>query len=394
MTDPTIEQIHWNQLRKQHLLDEKATDFYDVVKAQLGLHSTDYWTPYFSVWARIGDFDAERMFESINNGRKLVRTHAFRTTLHVIHVENLSLILSATGPSLFKASRTDKFRKVDQLSDQEIEHLLNRVKETLQDGPLQMSELKRLAPDVEEYMRSALVMLMARGEVVRAKASHARNNLTSYAMMDNWVDGFRIKHMDEQEAINELIKHHIELFGPVSIDDIAWWLRLSKSSVKSSIQEIGDDVVSMKLGEIERYMLLYDHEIALSLEEPKEEMVWFLPYEDHFLKAFIDRTRFIGEEIQPKLFPADRKHYWPSNPDAPLVMPSKGVRATGEVRPSIWLNGRVVGRWEIDDDEEQKKIVTSLYSKIAKQSQSNINEMQRKLEDFVNSSLLPISGGK
>jgi len=394
MTDPTIEQIHWNQLRKQHLLDEKATDFYDVVKAQLGLHSTDYWTPYFSVWARIGDFDAERMFESINNGRKLVRTHAFRTTLHVIHVDNLSLILSATGPSLFKASRTDKFRKVDQLSDQEIEHLLNRVKETLQDGPLQMSELKRLAPDVEEYMRSALVMLMARGEVVRAKASHARNNLTSYAMMDNWVDGFRIKHMDEQEAINELIKHHIELFGPVSIDDIAWWLRLSKSSVKSSIQEIGDDVVSMKLGEIERYMLLYDHEIALSLEEPKEEMVWFLPYEDHFLKAFIDRTRFIGEEIQPKLFPADRKHYWPSNPDAPLVMPSKGVRATGEVRPSIWLNGRVVGRWEIDDDEEQKKIVTSLYSKIAKQSQSNINEMQRKLEDFVNSSLLPISGGK
>jgi len=108
------------------------------------------------------------------------------------------------------------------LSDQEVEDLLLRVKAALQDGPLQMSELKRAAPEAEKHMRSALVMLMARGEVIRARASHARNNLTSYALMDDWVEGFRMKHLDEEEAINELIRRHIELFGPVSIDDIAW----------------------------------------------------------------------------------------------------------------------------------------------------------------------------
>jgi hypothetical protein len=394
MAEPSLEQIRWNQLRKQHLLNEKDVDFYELIKTQLGLHSTDYWTPYFSVWARIGDFDTERMFESINNGRNLVRTHAFRTTLHVIHVDNLSLILSATGPSLFKASRTDKFRKVDQLSDQEIEHLLYRVKETLRDGPLQMSELKRAAPDVEKHIRSALVMLMARGEVVRAKASHARNNLTSYALMNKWVNGFEMKHVDEQEAINELIKRHIELFGPVSIDDIAWWLRITKTAVKNSLQKIGKTMVNVRLQKQERYMMQSDYEIAASLEVPDRNIVWFLPYEDHFLKAFIDRTSFIGEEVQPMLFPADRRHFWPSNPDAPQVMPSKGLRATGEVRPSIWLNGCVVGRWEIDGDGEQKKIVTSLYSEDAKKSCESIDHMRKELEDFVNLSLLPISGGK
>ncbi|MFW9957872.1 MAG: winged helix DNA-binding domain-containing protein [Candidatus Odinarchaeota archaeon] len=393
MVDPTPEQIRWNQLRKQHLLDEKALDFYDLVKTQLGLHSTDYWTPYFSVWARIGDYDVEKMFESINSGMKLVRTHAFRTTLHVIHVDNLPLILAATGPALFRASRTDKFRKMDQLSDQEIEHLLNRVKETLHDGPLQMSELKRAAPDIERHMRSALVMLMARGEVVRAKASHARNNLTSYALMDKWVDGFRMKQLNEQEAIDELIERHIELFGPVSIDDIAWWLRITKTAVKNSIERIGQTVVNVKLPNQEKHMMRSDYEIAASLEVPDKDVVWFLPYEDHFLKAFIDRTSFIREEIQPKLFPADRRHFWPSNPNAPRVMPSPGLRATGEVRPSIWLNGEVVGRWEIDDKGGQKKIVTSIYRKEAGNHQEILEQSRKHLESFVNDSLLPISGG-
>ena len=75
-------------------------------------------------------------------------------------------------------------------------------------------------------------------------------------------------------------------------------------------------------------------------------------------------------------------------------MPSPGVRATGEVRPTIWVNGKVVGRWEIDDDGKQKKIVTSLYSKMAKKHLERIEEVRTSLEAFVNTSLLPISGGK
>ncbi|MFW9960658.1 MAG: winged helix DNA-binding domain-containing protein [Candidatus Thorarchaeota archaeon] len=393
MAELTPEQVRWNQLRKQYLLGERAIDFNELIKAQLGLHSTDYWTPYFSVWARIGDFNTSKMFDSINSGKTLVRTHAFRTTLHVIHVDNLSLILNATGPALFKASRTDKFRKVDQLSDKEVEHLLNRVRSTLQDGPLQMSELKRAAPDVEKHMRSALVMLMAQGEVVRAKASHARNNLTSYALTDKWVDGFRMKQLDEEEAINELIKRHIELFGPVSIDDIAWWLRITKSIAKNSIDKISESVVNIGLRKQDRYMMQSDYEMATSLEAPDKDMVWFLPYEDHFLKAFIDRTSFIRDDIQPYLSPADRRHFWPSKPDAPRVMPSPGSRATGEVRPSIWLNGEVVGRWEIDDGEEQKEIVTSIYRKVTKNHQEIIEQSREDLENFVNDSLQPISGG-
>ncbi len=394
MVEATAEQLHWNQLRKQFLLDEKPSDFYQIAKAQLGLHSTDYWTPYLSVWSRLGDYNAKKIFEAIDNGRDLIRTHAFRTTLHVMHIDNLSMILSATGPSLFRAYRTDKYRKIDLLSDEVIEDMLNQVKSVLGEGPLRTTDLKKRLPDVGENVRSALLMLMARGEVVRAKANHARSNLTSYALLDKWVQGFKLEIIDEQVAITQLIRNHIERFGPVSVDDIAWWLRQTKTSVKMVLQKLEEDIVSVKLSESDKVMLKEDMEIAASLSKPSKDQVWFLPYEDHYLKAFINRTSFIAEDIQPKLFPADRKHFWPSNPDVPRKMPSKGVRATGEVRPSIWLNGRVVGRWEMDDDANLKKVVMSLYSKTTKSQEKMIERTRIQLEEFINSSLMPISSGK
>jgi hypothetical protein len=388
------DQLHWNQLRKQFLLDEKASDFHHTAKAQLGLHSTDYWTPYLSVWSRIGDYDARKVFEDIDNGRKLIRTHAFRTTIHVMHIDNLSLILSATGPSLYRAYRNDKYRKMDILSDSEIEDMLGQVRSALEDGPLRTSELKKVVPKVGENVRSAILMLMARGEVVKAKAKHARSNLTSYALLENWAKGFKLNLIDEDDAISQLIRQHIDLFGPVSVDDTAWWFRQTKTIVKNTIKEIGDDVVALEVDGTEKFVSAADLEVASSLDPPSDSPVWFLPYEDHFMKGFIDRSHFISEEIQPKISPADKKHFWPSKPEEPRVMPSPGLRATGEIRPTIWVDGKVVGRWEIDDAEKQKKIVTSLYSKVAKKHLGQIEKVKSNLEAFINTSLLPISGGK
>jgi predicted transcriptional regulator len=311
-----------------------------------------------------------------------------------MHIDNLSMIINATGPSLFRAYRMDKYRKMDQLSDKQIESMLNQVKSALEDGPLRTSELKKVIPKVGVHVRSALLMLMARGEVVRAKANHARSNLTSYALLDKWVKGFRLETIGEQEAITQVIRDHIERFGPVSVEDIAWWLRQTKTTVKNALQQLDEDVIIIEVGKSSKYMLKEDMEMAASHTVPTDDLIWFLPYEDHFLKAFIDRTAFISDEVQPKLFPADKKHFWPSAPDAPQKMPSKGTRATGEVRPSIWMNGRVIGRWEMDDEGKSKRVVTSLYSKTTKPQKTEIERVRSKLEEFINSSLMPISDGR
>ncbi|MHA2366069.1 MAG: hypothetical protein ACXAC7_19070 [Candidatus Hodarchaeales archaeon] len=92
---PMMNNLRSNQLSKQFFLAKKASTFFEIVKTQLGLHSTDYWTPYFSVFARLGDFDAKEMFQALNTGNKLVRINAFKRTVFVIHVDNNEIIHKA-----------------------------------------------------------------------------------------------------------------------------------------------------------------------------------------------------------------------------------------------------------------------------------------------------------
>lgn len=102
MTTATIEQLRWNQLKKQSVFGEERPNFYELAKSQLGLHSTNYWTPYLSAWARIGDYDTHDVFKSLNSGKHLLRTHAFRLTVHVIHQDNFPMIIRAIGSRLYK----------------------------------------------------------------------------------------------------------------------------------------------------------------------------------------------------------------------------------------------------------------------------------------------------
>ena len=47
----------------------------------------------------------------------------------------------------------------------------------------------------------------------------------------------------------------------------------------------------------------------------------------------------------------------------------------------------------MDDEENQKKIVISIYKKVTKKQVSHIEHVRSELEEFVNKRLLPISGG-
>jgi len=61
------ESICYYHLQKQSLLSKaKQNDFEEILKKHIGLHSTDYLTPYFSLWARVKKFDPADLFQAIS----------------------------------------------------------------------------------------------------------------------------------------------------------------------------------------------------------------------------------------------------------------------------------------------------------------------------------------
>jgi hypothetical protein len=385
----SLEQLRLHQLKKQYLIGDEQIDFYQLTKKQLGLHSTDYWTPYLSVWVRIGDYDVSKIFNSLNTGKQLVRVSAFRGTAYVIHVDNLELILGAIGP--LAETNAKMHPEMKKMKDNDIEDKIASLIDVLGENPKSTNEIKQHLPKEGKILRPLMRIAMARGLMVRASASHARNNRTSYASLHKWISKPKFKPLPQETALPKLVKSYIQIFGPVKIDDITWWLGLKKSDTKSIIVELSDEITTFKLGAIEYCMTPEDFEIAISKDSADNLGVWFLPYEDHFPKGFTDRSWWIDDKAQQVLFPRLSEFYWPPKLESPPKGPHKGMFRQGEIRPSIWLNGKTVGRWEMEQNKKSVRIVYGLFEEVGKSEEVQIKEMKEALEGFINNQLVPIS---
>jgi hypothetical protein len=388
LSSASIQELRLNQLRKQYLLEDNKVSFHDIVKNHLGLHSTDYWTPYLSVFARIGDYNPEKIFQSLNQGDKLVRINAFRRTVFVVHVENLVTVFQATGPRFYDELTKGPYLK--DFTNEEIDHAIENIIAALESSPMTTRELKRKLPKLAPNMRGFLLGAMARGEVIRATAKHARSNLTTYAPVSKWVC-IDLDLISDEEALTQLINRYIRIFGPVSETDVAWWLGLPRAKVKGKLQENENEILSLKINDLTYYMDRTDNDVALSLDPLTDPVINFLPYEDHFPKAYIERSWFISEKDRPKLFPRNKKSYWPSKPTQVLEPTSRGVIQSGELRPSIWLNEKIIGRWELEKNKQEFKVIMSLYQDSNASLKDCIMEKRDQLERFINERLVPIS---
>ena len=141
-----LELLRINQLKKQFLIPidtfgDQRPSFYDLVENQLGLHSTDYWTPYLSIFARIGNYDAKELWNSLNSGRKLMKMNAFRGTVFLINTSNYNLINSAIGTSRYK--NLLKAPPIRNLKENTINKLINQLIEVFEDDPLSTNDIKK-----------------------------------------------------------------------------------------------------------------------------------------------------------------------------------------------------------------------------------------------------------
>ncbi|MHA1906573.1 MAG: DNA glycosylase AlkZ-like family protein [Candidatus Thorarchaeota archaeon] len=391
MGGATEAQLRWNQLRKQRLLEDSKGTFYDVAKEALGLHSTDYWTPYLSAWARVGDYDASKVFNDVNSGNHLYRRPAFRNTHHMIHRDNLALILAALGPHLVRHMRPAP--PIKDLTEEVFENRIGEIVRTLEEASMSMNDLKKKLPHIGNQMRWLLLAANGRGLVIRTKGSHAKSNRLDYDLVSRWVKGFKPLDISEEEARTQLVLRFIKYFGPVTMDDLSWWMPCKKTEGKNLVANLGDDVSAIDIRGKAHIMTSEDLEEAKSMDNPTEPVVSFLPYEDHFPKAFTLRTWYLSDDAKKNLYPRRPEHYWPPEMNPPPPGPPKGMNASGEMRPSIWVDGKVSGRWEVNKSKGDVEVSISLICSVSHKVRKIIDNKRHELNEFIQNQLVPISGG-
>jgi hypothetical protein len=373
--------IRYYQLHKQNLIEQAETGNYQkLLKEHIGLHSTDFLTPFISLWARVKDFEPKALFDDLNNPFNALRIRAFRGTIFVVHRENLKNILAAS--KIFQASTVKNFEKFLSKMGANTAIIEQAVVDSLRNkNELTIHDLKKkLAGHLTgEYFSYALRYLEFKSVLVRTNHRYITDKVIRYGLMKEWIPEAAANDVSPEQALTTLILNYIEKFGPICLDDLAWWLPITKTMARKILDSLEPLLVSFDFNDQRYFMELEDHLKFenFRLDAKSAPVISLLPYEDHFPKAFLIRSWFLSNEVTSLVY-------------------KEGVIMRGQIFPSIWLNGQIIGGWEMNWTDKAKSAMKVEITKIhndqnlSKEIRQMIENKREELESFVNQKLLPL----
>lgn len=372
-------------LQKQSLIEKEPNgNFNEILLKQIGLHSTDNLTPYISLWNRINDFRPEELFQGLNN-LDYLRKRSFRGTVFVIHKDLFPLINTISRIFAFNWFKGYEKELVKLNIDFDIftKKALNHFKNK---NELKVSDLKKLMSD-SDILPSNLYSLALRyyeleGVLIRTSHKYLNDRSILYGLVEDFFPEVIENPIDHDDALNQIFLNYIKQFGPITIADFSWWLPITKTKCKELIDNIKEEITEIKFNDLNYLILKEDCKNLTNFEITNDkDIINFLPYEDHFPKAYTNREWFLPTELEKIVIGQER-----------MTM--------GQIFPTIWLNGKIIGQWEINYLNKHKTAANVEIKHIIKSQNitsillDQINEEKEKLKEFLNTKLLPLNEKK
>ena len=324
------------RLVRRHRLDRTAANAVEATAGVLALHSSDPTSPYLAAWARVAPpFGIADLEDSLFEERSLWRLHAMRRTLFVVDTRDGRMFQAAVGQTVAARewARLHKWLSADPATG-EIESwlrgLVGEVEEVLADGAAyRTTELADAVPELRREiavgsgkwaarvpLSSRLLYLMAmEGRIVRARpAGTWRSSQYHWVATGAWFGQAPAK-IEPAIGRTQLLTRYLASFGPATTTDIKWWTGWTLGETRVALQEAG--AVSVSLDDGEAWAL--DGDFAAPPLESR--VVSFLPGLDSTPMGWKERAWYLAGH-ETVLF--DRN---------------------GNVGPTVWLDGRIVGGW-------------------------------------------------
>ena len=319
----------------------QAGDPIEVARSLVAVHSTDPSSVYLSLLDRMTGGGIAAVQRALYEDKTLIRLLGMRRTVFVTTLEIAPVIQAACSRAV---AANERRKLLGWLADSgvgdDVEGWLAEVEQAALSaltarGEATAAELATDDPRLQVQITLArgkpyegkqniasriLFLLAAQGQVVRGRP---RGSWTSHQYrwaplapwcpqgLDGWTTG---------AAEVELARRWLEAYGPATADDLRWWAGWTKAQVRRVLTELKPAEVD--LDGVPGIVLAGD------LEPPPEAEPWaaLLPALDSTPMGWQQREWFLGEHAS-RLF--DR---------------------TGNVGPTLWWDGRIVGGWAQDRD--------------------------------------------
>ena len=360
--------------RRHHLAREaKAASVVEVARDLVGLHATDPSTVYLSAAARTKTPSLAAMEAALYDDRTLVRVLGMRRTLFVEPVELVPVVYASSTGAVAARNRaaiekdvvaygltTDGAAWLREVEEETYAALVARGEATGSqlsgDVPLLRTTVKADGDKPWEGLQGlttrVLTQLGADGRIVRARP---RGTWTStqhtWTPMAAWL-GAELPVIPPDEARVELARRWLRSFGPATVADLRWWTGWSAGEVKRALTVIEPVEVTLDGGVAA--LVLADDVAPVKAPKPWAAL---LPALDPTAMGWTGRDWYLGPHAGA-LF--DR---------------------SGNVGPTVWWCGRIVGGWgQRPDGEVVVRLLEDVGADAAKAVDAEADRLTRFLD--------------
>ncbi|SFJ67489.1 Winged helix DNA-binding domain-containing protein [Amycolatopsis sacchari] len=329
------------RLVARHHLAAPADHVTEVAESLVALHATDPATVHLSAAVRLREPGTAE--HALYEERSLLRMLGMRRTMFVVPAALAPVVQAACADDI---ARKQRKLLLQHLETAELGTDLDAWLAEVEEGAyaalreLGAAHAQQIA-DAEPRLRTEIVvaqgkpyeargyitnrvlfLLAAEGRIVRGRPRGSwLSTQYSWATAESWLpDG--IPALPPEEARAELARRWLRAFGPATAEDLKWWTGWTAGQVKKALAQVAPAEVDLN-GE---------PGIALAEDlEPvpaPEPVAALLPALDPTPMGWVRRDWYLGEHRE-QLF--DR---------------------TGNVGPTVWWEGRVVGGWAQRADGE------------------------------------------
>ncbi|WP_280258593.1 winged helix DNA-binding domain-containing protein [Nocardia wallacei] len=330
-----------------------------IVESMVALHATDPATVFLSVATRSRGLEPAHVEKALYEDRTLLRLLAMRRTMFVAPVDLLPALQSAVADALAAKQRRTYGRYLQEVVDGDVAAWLAEVeqethRELLARGSATGAQLGAAVPRLRTQVDTApgkpyskptnittwvLVTLGCAGQIVRGRPGGSwASSQYSWAPIENWLPG-GIPTLPIEQARDELVRRWLRTFGPAPVTDLKWWTGWTVAEVRKTLARL--DIEEVDLDGVTGVALAGDLE-PVPAPEPWAAL---LPALDPTPMGWQSRDWFLGPH-RPALFDGN-----------------------GNVGPTVWWDGRIVGGWAQRPDGE---IVWKLLEDVGSQARELI----------------------
>ncbi|QIJ66490.1 winged helix DNA-binding domain-containing protein [Streptomyces sp. JB150] len=312
----------------------------EVAEALVALHGTDPATVFLAVGARLAEpgKTVAQTERALYEDRTLVRMHGMRHTVFVFPTGLTAVVHASTGIAVAARERAALVKDMAKagapdaawLAEVEASALAALARrgeataaELAGDEPRLRTQFVYAAGKSYEGLHTVsarlLKVLGVEGKVVRGRP------LGSWTSSQfRWAPAPPHPELDAAAAQAQLLRRWLTACGPATEADLKWWTGWRVTEVRRALAAIGAREVALDEGT--GYVAAGDEEAP---DGPDGPWAALLPALDPTAMGWQQRDWYLAPKLRPALF--DR---------------------SGNVGPTVWWDGRVVGGWAQRPDGE------------------------------------------